>query len=177
MTRKRLGILFIVLGALFVLCALALFTYNQLENFHARVSAAQIVETLDSDNTVIGGNEYIGTLKIPALELELPVMADCSYEKLKTAPGCYSGSLEGGNLVIAGHNYTSNFGEIHSLSAGDFVLFTDTAGNEYTFEVAEIEYLLPTDVQKMVKSAYPLTLYTCTYGAAKRVTVRCTAAE
>ena len=35
---------------------------------------------------VINGNEYIGYLSIPDLELELPVMADWTYAKLQVAP-------------------------------------------------------------------------------------------
>ncbi|MCD7723823.1 MAG: sortase [Clostridiales bacterium] len=173
MKFKRAGKLLMVLGALFILGALALFTSNQLDDFNAKVAAAQVVESLDSDNTVINGNEYIGVLSIETLGLELPIMAECSYEKLETAPCCYSGSVESGDLVIAGHNYTSNFGEIYNLQPGDAVVFTDVYSNETVYEVAEIEYLEPTQVQEMVESDYPLTLYTCTYGAAKRVTVRC----
>ena len=34
----------------------------------------------------VDGNAYIGRLEIPALELELPVMSEWSYPRLRTAP-------------------------------------------------------------------------------------------
>ena len=54
----------------------------------------------------------IGTLKIPALHLELPVLSEWSYPLLRKAPCRYAGSAYKGNLVIAAHNYSSHFGQI-----------------------------------------------------------------
>lgn len=59
------------------------------------------MKTVDLD-----GNLYLGLIRIPSLDLELPVMAEWSYEKLRTAPCRYTGSIYDNNLVIAGHNYS-----------------------------------------------------------------------
>ena len=49
----------------------------------------------------IDGNLYIGYLSIPVLELELPVLTDWSYAKLKVAPCHYFGSYYEKDFVNA----------------------------------------------------------------------------
>jgi sortase A len=121
----------------------------------------------------IEGNAYIGWLDIPSLSLSLPVMSQWSYANLNIAPCRYSGSAYLDNLVIAAHNYKSHFRNIKNLTAGDQVCFTDADGNVFTYEVAEVEQLSPTEVEAMEQSGYPLTLFTCTVGGSFRVAVRC----
>lgn len=122
---------------------------------------------------MIDGYAAIGILAIPALGLELPVMADWDYPKLRIAPCRYAGSVQTGDLVILAHNYSRHFGRLKSLSGGENVIFTDVEGNADFYAVAEIEVLEPTAVEEMTGSGYPLTLFTCTYGGQKRVVVRC----
>lgn len=121
----------------------------------------------------ISGYAYIGYLSIPALELELPVMAEWDYDRLKIAPCRYAGSTKSDNLVIAAHNYTQHFGPIKNLSIGDLVYFTDMNGIVSAYEVAEMDVLQPTAVEEMTSGEFALTLFTCTYGGKTRVTVRC----
>lgn len=119
------------------------------------------------------GIGYIGTLRIPALELELPVIGEWSYPNLKIAPCRYVGSAYLNTLVIAAHNYQSHFGTLKNLSEGDAVTFTDMDGNLFCYEVAALETLPPTAIAEMTASDYDLTLFTCTLGGANRVTARC----
>ena len=60
----------------------------------------------------IDGYAYIGYLSVPKLELELPVMADWDYTRLRIAPCRYTGSIRGEDLVIMAHNYDSHFGRL-----------------------------------------------------------------
>ena len=60
--------------------------------------------------TQVDGYDCIGVLSIPVLELELPVLTDWSYTKLKIAPCHYFGSYYEKDFVIAAHNYRSHFG-------------------------------------------------------------------
>jgi sortase A len=121
----------------------------------------------------VSGENYIGVLSLPTLDLELPVMADWSYPRLKIAPCRYTGSVETGDMVIAAHNYMKHFGTLRSLEKGDRVYFTDMENRIYTYEVAEVEILQPTAIEEMTAGEYDLTLFTCTYGGKSRVTVRC----
>ena len=122
----------------------------------------------------VDGRNYIGVLSIPSLELELPIMEDWSYPDLRVAPCRYSGSVYSKDIVIAGHNYERHFGGLKGLAEGDEVRFTDAAGNVFVYSVSLLETLAPTAVTEMQSGGWDLTLFTCTYGGANRVTVRCT---
>ena len=123
---------------------------------------------------LIDGNEYIGTLDIPALGLSLPVMSEWSYPKLRIAPCRYAGSAYDHTLVIAAHNYRSHFGNLKHLRGGEEVKFTDVDGNVFCYSVEEIQILHPEDVDEMSDETWDLTLFTCTIGGSTRITVRCT---
>lgn len=120
----------------------------------------------------INGIDFIGVLRIPALELELPVISEWNYPNLKTAPCRYSGSAYLNNLIICGHNYTSHFGTLKNLWEGDIATFTDMDGNVFTYKMVERETLNPTDIEGMESGNWDLTLFTCTVGGQSRATIR-----
>lgn len=122
---------------------------------------------------VIDGQEYVGTLEIPVLELELPVLSKWSYPGLKISPCRYTGSAYLNNMTIAAHNYDSHFGRIKNLLAGDEVLFTDSDGNQFTYLVEQVEQYEAEDSQKVIENQHDLVLFTCTLGGKHRVTVQC----
>ena len=120
----------------------------------------------------IDGIDYIGVLRIPTLELELPIISEWSYQKLKIAPCRYSGSAYQDDLIIAAHNYNSHFGNLKNLREGDTATFTDMDGNVFTYEMVELQILQPTDIEGMESGEWDLTLFTCTIGGSSRVTAR-----
>lgn len=119
------------------------------------------------------GAGCIGILEIPSINIKLPVLSTWSYSLLKKAPCRYTGSIYLDNMVIAAHNSEAHFKKISNLQEGDIVTFTDAVGNVFTYSVAGIELLQPDEVDNMTNGQWPLTLFTCTYGGASRVTVRC----
>ena len=125
--------------------------------------------------TQVDGYDCIGVLSIPVLELELPVLTDWSYAKLKIAPCHYFGSYYEKDFVIAAHNYQSHFGRLSELQPKDLILFTDISGTVYCYEVVLLETLPANATEEMITSGFDLSLYTCTPGGASRVTVRCNA--
>lgn len=194
--RKKMGVLCVALGALLILAAAGLAVYNHIEAEHAAEAADDTLvqikgaigqpdtdkqpentEPLEQSDEMpvveIDGYGYIGYLSIPTLELELPVMSEWDYTRLKIAPCRYFGSTKTDDLVICGHNYTRHFGTLKNLQPGDQVFFTDMDGVTVAYEVKEVETLRPTQISEMTESGYDLTLYTCTYGGQARVTVRC----
>lgn len=120
----------------------------------------------------IRGIDYIGVLRIPALEMELPVTSWWSYDHLQVAPCRYTGSAYLRNMVICGHNYPSHFGNLKNLTEGDLATFTDMDGNVFTYRMVERETLQPTDVEGMESGDWDLTLFTCTVGGKLRITIR-----
>lgn len=121
----------------------------------------------------VEGNEYIGTLYIPSLELELPVMSKWSYDNLKVAPCRYYGSAYTGNMIIAGHNYRKHFSPIKTLPVGERIEFTDVDGNLFRYRIDQVEELKKTAVEEMQAGDWELTLFTCTYGGQTRLALRC----
>lgn len=200
--RKTFGMVLMTMGILLVGSALVLFFLNQRADARAGSAADQVLSQLkrqieasnmdaDSDtNTdsdepeavyestemtevMIDGYAYIGYISIPALDLDLPVMSQWDYTRLNIAPCRYAGAIGTNDLVICAHNYTRHFGGIKRLSVGDEVAFTDMEGVTIRYEVVSVEILEPTAVEDMTDSDYDLTLFTCTYGGASRVTIRC----
>lgn len=202
---KRKGTRLIAAGLLLIAASLALTVYNlydqQRAEQSARKAAAQLAALVPEpaqegygpteENEIpdyllnpemempvetVDGADYVGLLRIPALQLELPVMSAWSYPNLKRAPCRYSGSAYLDDLTLCAHNYAAHFGALKTLSPGDAVTFTDMDGNVFSYQVAAVEILPPTAIEDMTDSGWPLTLFTCTVGGQSRVAVRCEAA-
>ena len=194
-TKKKgmsFGKVLMLLGVMLLMGAGGLYGYNQWIDYQAgqKSDAAvnvlveeiqnnnvEIVETGPSEEMMkvaeLDGAYYMGVLSIPAMDKILPVQSDWSEEKLKTSPCRYSGSLEEGELVIAGHNYKRHFTGLASLPIGEQVVFTDLEGNQIFYEVREVYTISATNIEGMVNSGYDLSLFTCNYSGKARVTVRC----
>ncbi|MBE5955006.1 MAG: sortase [Lachnospiraceae bacterium] len=121
----------------------------------------------------VNGYRYIGILEVPALDLELPVMEEWDYSRLKIAPCLYTGSVYKDNMVIAGHNYAKHFSPIKNLPVGTEITFTDGENRVFEYEIGWIEVLEGTAVEEMITGDWDMTLFTCTYGGEARYAVRC----
>ena len=152
---------------------------RQPEEIAEEIPGEDIPETMPQEMMTVPVGRYssIGVLSIPVLELELPVLTDWSYEKLRSAPCHYYGSCYETDFVIAAHNYPSHFGRLSQLRPGDLVVFTDVSGIAHGYEVELLETLAPTATKEMITSGFDLSLYTCTPGGSNRVTVRCKAIQ
>ena len=200
--NNKIAKLLIISGIVCVIASLSLFIYNRKISNRAAGFAAEVVaklqetdaETADSsakspsdpagsrsastetgdapDSVSVKGYDFIGYISIPALRLNLPVMAEWSYDRLNISPCRYSGSPETDDLVVAAHNYTSHFGFLSELKVGDQVIFIDVHSKQTEYRVDLIDTLSPTDVAEMTSGEYDLTLFTCTYTGQARVTVR-----
>lgn len=137
------------------------------------VATQDMATPSEMPRVTVNGYECIGILSIPVLELELPILADWSYAKLKKAPCHYYGTYYQPDFVIAGHNYKAHFKKLSSLQEGDLVIFTDATGAPHYYEVVLLETLQKEATLEMIASGFDLSLYTCTPGGASRVTVRC----
>ena len=185
---KKSGVILISLGAVLILAALLLLLYNRSEDRRAGQEAESLLEDVRSSMAADTDPEpqeelaeeitydYAGVIVIPDLSLELPVIDQWSYARLKVAPCRQSGAAADGDLVIAAHNYKSHFGYLDRLEPGASVIFTDMEGTVYRYAVEEIRQLEPEDaedVSSVFSSEYPLVLYTCTPGGKARVAVFC----
>ena len=197
---RKIGILCLILGAAFLLAALGLVCYNTWESQSAMQSSRDILAQMQNrqeqlpeatadpyadhvdvfdqaakEMTVreIDGHDYIGYLSIPALEQELPVMSAWDYDSLQIAPCRQYGATKTDDLVIAAHNYTSHFGRLSQLRAGDLLTFTDMDAEVVLYAVEAVDVLDPEAVDTVKNSGFDLVLYTCTYGGGSRIAVFC----
>ncbi|HOO25630.1 MAG TPA: sortase [Clostridiales bacterium] len=191
--NKR-GIIAMTLGALMILGSFSLMAYNGWEERRASSFANEILPDLfevieekkaDSKQeeakarptAIVGGNELIGIITIPDIDLELPVLSTWSYPLLKIAPCRYSGENIDDPLVLAGHNYVKHFGKLNKLLPDDEVFFTDVEGKLTTYRVVKTEILQKTQVEDMLSENWDLSLFTCDYSGRVRLTVRCLVAD
>lgn len=198
---KKSGNILMALGALLLLGAIGLLFYNMYDDVRAEREAQhtlvllqeQIVPTLAPEESMtpsltvpqyvltpememptarVDENGYIGILTIPSQGLELPVLAECTDRGLKLAPARFRGSAYTGDMIIAGHNYNSHFGPISNLHLGDTVYFTDIDGNRFVYQMIDLVILGGNDLVSLESGDWDLTLFTCTWGGAERITLR-----
>lgn len=125
------------------------------------------------DYITVDGHDICGSVSIPSLEIELAVILEWSYPNLNVTACRYSGTPKS-QLIIIAHNYRKHFGYIKELEPGDIVEFTDVKGNVYTYEVYTTETWATNQLTEIISGdEWDLTLFTCTYGGANRVVVRC----
>lgn len=130
-------------------------------------------ESKEMKTKEVDGVLYVGTVQIPSLELELPVVSEWNEANAEIGPCLYEGNIYDKNMVLAGHNYASHFGYIGNLKEGDSVVFIDIDGNATNYEVENQEVLDGYDVEGMCNYNKGLTLFTCTYSGTERLTIRC----
>lgn len=128
---------------------------------------------LDMPTVRTGDYDYIGYLSFPGHALTMPVAAEFSFPALEISPCRHTGSAYNDNLVVAGHNYNTQFAVLFELKAGDTVTFTDVDGNVFTYAVRETTSVTPDDSETVMNSGYALTMYTCTWDTSARITVFC----
>ena len=112
------------------------------------------------------GPEQALGIKIPAIEVNAPIVQGDGWEELKRGVGQHIGSAnpgQPGNLVLTGHDdiYGEIFRDLDQLEPGDEITVF-TASNSYVYVVTEKMIVAPTYVQVMdPTSGATLTLITC----------------
>lgn len=182
--RKGVGLMAVGMLLLAVSLFLALhYVMDEWRSSGYASSALAVMEEAEASGTFTTGENgepavqangklYIGTLTIPALEMEMPILEKYDFHSRKMGPSLYYGSPEGDRMVIGGYNFQGHFAPLKKLSAGDEVLYTTLEGKTLRYQVASTEILKPSQVEEMVGSGYGLTLFTSTTGGNSRLAIR-----
>jgi sortase A len=121
----------------------------------------RVQEYLSSAN--LAASKPLGVLRIPKIDLEVPVYNDTDDLTLNRGVGRIIGTaqMDGrGNLGIAGHR-DGFFRGLKDLAVGDNI-YIDRTGQTDTYAVANIEIVSPTDVSVLKATQLPsVTLVTC----------------
>lgn len=193
--KNKIGKALIGIGVFLILAAFILVLYNFYREYNAKKKVEKYLPKLEQiikDHSVgnnnadndkssktmnIDGMNFLGILSVPSKNLELPILADYSYELLDTAPCRYSGSYDSDDLVIGGHNYRSHFSKLKSIKNGEEIFFTSFDGTVYKYSVLRVEILEPTQIEDLINKQntddWDLTLFTCTSSGAARCVIRC----
>ncbi|GJM57765.1 sortase [uncultured Dubosiella sp.] len=154
MKNTRKGTWLIYTGILLIAAALIVQIVSHQNDAIKTAWARQTVSVMESSNKgQLSDTPYMGVLRIPALDLQLPVFSTYSQRAMEQAPCLYMN--DSGHMILCAHNADCHFGRI------------DTSRFRYEYRVVQ-----PDEVERMTDTSYALTLFTCTpYGQA-RITVR-----
>lgn len=192
MKKKYLGIACIIVGIAVILLPFAkesiedyrqqkiLMLWQQEMNRVGREEETTGTETAIEQETDAGGNlegeEVVGVLRIPAIELEQPVLKGATERNLNLSvatiePTGTPGAE--GNFAIAGHNsrtYGRHFNRLEELKNGD-ELFVDTGTGSYTYKVTDTYVVEAEDVWVLGDTidGAEITLITCHYSKEGKV--------
>ena len=116
-------------------------------------------------NTYPKWGEKFATLKIPGINLELPIYHGDTLDILKHGVGHFSGSLfpgEGGSIIFAAHNNRGFFYRLPELKIGSLV-YVDTNYGTYTYELKSTKVIDDTsmDAMPIQFDKEILMMYTC----------------
>ena len=161
---------------------------NEEENTTDNNTATNPIDSIDKTNTVSGtsGNEMptykgfnvVGTIEIPAIDLEYPVLEKMSRSSLETSVTFLYGAgiNQVGNTVIAGHNYRNGlfFSKNNRLNIGDKIYLTDNSKNRLTYTIYNKFETTPEDASfysRDTGGVPEVTLSTCNDDSSRRLII------
>ncbi len=183
--RNKKSSIIILIGLILIFSGIAYLCKNYYEDYRAGKRSEAVIEQLyiptntaselpkEMPKTVIDNYTYIGVIKIPALNLTLPVIDEWSEVKLETAPCRYMGNIYDNNMIIMGHSYKWHFRYLYNLVEGDLVEYCDLGGNTFQYKVTEVLILQPEQGDVLLGGDWDLTVFSCKNQGEQRVVVRC----
>ena len=143
------------------------------------------VDDTQKQNLELNGYKIIGLIKIPAIDLEYPILEmDVSNPEEAKEPmrlaiiKYWGGDVNGyGNLSLAGHNNYNGtmFGKTKNLKIGDVVELTDLDDQTVQYQIYDIFKTDPNDVtilETKDEAIREVTLITCTNGNRERLILK-----
>lgn len=186
----------LIVGVALVCVAVALFASGEIEDLRAQRASDSILMQLDEVRPevrevpvsyLVGAGDgampvewvdqydYVGSIVIPSLGIDLPVSAETDDNRLRDSPCRYGGSYLNDDFVICGEGYGSHFGSLGSVGIGDEVYFVAVDGTLHRYVVGNVETDDLEDINA-VEDDWDLTLFTFTDDDACLV-VRCVRAK
>lgn len=173
---------FLVLGAILLSVAAVLLLERGCESIHASKSSTNVLEELAAHIPVmnqedtespwndeqdersmptvyVGDYDYIGTLALPTIHIEVPIAAECDDARLRVSPCRYAGNYYDDDLVICGEGYSGHFGLVGSLGIRDEVRLLAVDGTLHRYLVSNVETDRLEDIDSIIDD-WDLTLFT-----------------
>ena len=129
---------------------------------------SEVVNTVIDNKKLKNYPEYgtkYATVKIPKIDVELPVYYGDTLDILKKGVGHSSGSYfpgEGGSIIYMGHNSKKMFRRFSELQKGNEIEVTTTYG-DFKYKIYDMQLIKETEVDKLPiqEEKEILMVYTC----------------
>lgn len=155
---------------------------NVLEGLGDGGNQSSIYQQQGNKDTLYQGYKVIGTISIPSIDIEYPILEENTSDTLKIAivavhPKDPANAVnKPGNLVLWGHNYKNGtfFSNIGKLTTGSKIYIKDTSGTKLEYKVYNVYETTDSDARYMVRdtgSAREISLSTCSNQTGKRTIV------
>ena len=125
-----------------------------------------IVAVIPEKPVISADTEQIVRLRVPAINVDAPVVLGDDWESLKNGIGLNASSSAAGkpgNVILSGHNdiFGQVFRDLDQLKPGDEIIVL-TEKNAYTYSVQNTEVVLPNQVEVMAQTTdETITLISC----------------
>ena len=125
-----------------------------------------IVAVIPEKPVFSADTEQIVRLRVPAINVDAPVVLGDDWESLKNGIGLNASSSAAGkpgNVILSGHNdiFGQVFRDLDQLKPGDEIIVL-TEKNAYTYSVQNTEVVLPNQVEVMAQTTdETITLISC----------------
>ena len=143
------------------------------------------IETTTSSNSgnrqpTYKGFNVVGTIKIPAINLEYPIIEKVTKDAIETSVAKLYPMEDSinkvGNTVIIGHNYRNGlfFSNNKKLKVNDKIYITDNSGNRLTYTIYNKFETTPEDTSFYTRDTNnkpEITLSTCNDDSSKRLII------
>lgn len=174
----KAAIISLIVAFLFVLLISSVFMMVCKEKFEMATTLLQIITVDESEVQTIApvlegdvllnyptyGSKY-ATLKIPSINIELPIYYGSTYGILKSGIAHDESSYfpgEGGSVIMAGHNFKTFLANLPKAKVGDEITVETTYGN-FTYEINDTKIVKETATEEVPvqKEKEILMIYTC----------------
>lgn len=153
-----------------------------LNNLGEDNSSGSIYDQSGNKDTYYEGYKVIGTISIPSINIEYPILEENTSAALKIAivpvhPRDPANAVNKvGNLVLWGHNYKNGtfFSDIGKLTTGAKIYIKDTTGTKVEYKVYNSYETTDSDMTyatRDTEGTREITLSTCANEAGKRIIV------
>ena len=141
------------------------------------IQSEKVSET-QAEKVYMEGYEVMGTIKIPKIGLEYPILSEVTKKSLETSVAILYGVglNQPGNTTIVGHNYRNGlfFSNNSKLSKGDTIDITDQSGQTIAYSIYDMFMTSPNDAEYMqrdTEGAREISLSTCNNDSSQRLVI------
>ena len=173
---KLLDTLMIMIGLLLIAAA-GVIMISQAD-FSKKQSAQTVVSALEAiipsrsrALPEIGGENFVGLLKIERYNCVLPIGTVWDQEQIDRFPMVFSGNIYDRNLMIGGGNSEGQFDFVDEIEIGTSVKYLDLFGRVFWYEVSMVNHA--ESIDKIESGEDDLTLFARSKNTSKYVIIRC----